>query len=46
MQFHQAKQDVLLKIAAIIEGHGAKIAIPARTLYLESPIQAPAADQE
>ena len=39
------KQDVLLKVAAIIESHGAQIAFPTRTLHLpdgvriESPTQ-------
>lgn len=46
VQFHEVKQDVLLKIAAIIEAHGAEIAFPSRTLYLESPIEAPAAERE
>ncbi|MBN8764083.1 MAG: mechanosensitive ion channel protein MscS [Thiobacillus sp. 63-78] len=46
VQFHEVKQDVLLKIAAIIEAHGAKIAIPARTLYLESPTATPTPGQE
>jgi MscS family membrane protein len=33
-EYHEIKQDVLLKIAAIIEGHGAEIAFPTRTLHL------------
>ncbi len=33
-EFHEIKQDVLLKIADIIEGHGAEIAFPTRTLHL------------
>ncbi|MFO7602534.1 MAG: mechanosensitive ion channel family protein [Gammaproteobacteria bacterium] len=38
--FHQIKQDVLLRIAAIIAQHGAEIAFPTRTLHIES--EAPA----
>jgi MscS family membrane protein len=33
-EYHVIKQDVLLRIAAIIEGHGAEIAFPTRTLHL------------
>ena len=36
MRFHEVKQDVLLKIAGIIEAHGAEIAFPTRTLHIES----------
>ncbi len=32
--FHRVKQDVLLRILAIIEDHGAEIAFPTSTLYL------------
>lgn len=45
VKFHEVKQDVLLKVAAIIESHGAQIAFPTRTLHLpdgvriESPAQ-------
>ena len=34
--FHEVKQDVLLKISNIIEQHGAEIAFPSRTMFLES----------
>lgn len=34
--YHEVKQDVLLKVAAIIETHGAEIAFPTRTLHIES----------
>ena len=34
-EYHEIKQDVLLKIAAIIESHGAEIAFPTRTVVLE-----------
>jgi len=33
-KYHAIKQDVLLKIAAIIEKHGAEIAFPTSTLHL------------
>jgi len=36
VHFHEVKQDVLLKIAAIIQAHGAEIAFPTRTLHIES----------
>ena len=36
-EYHEIKQDVLLKIARIIEGHGAEIAFPTRTVVFEEP---------
>jgi MscS family membrane protein len=36
VQFHEVKQDVLLKVAAIIQAHGAEIAFPTHTLHIES----------
>ena len=48
--YHDVKQDVLLKIAAIIETHGAEIAFPTRTLHIDSsfgatrPADVPGAD--
>ena len=33
-EFHDIKQDVLLKISNIIEGHGAEIAYPTSTLHV------------
>lgn len=36
VHFHEVKQDVLLKIAAIIERHGAQIAFPTHTVHIES----------
>jgi MscS family membrane protein len=35
-EFHEIKQDVLLKIVAIIEAQGAQIAFPTSTLHIES----------
>lgn len=34
-EFHQVKQDVLLKMLSIIDGHGAEIAFPTSTVHLE-----------
>ncbi|HKK55490.1 mechanosensitive ion channel family protein [Marinobacter sp.] len=34
VNFHEVKQDVLLKISQIIEDHGAEVAFPTRTLHL------------
>ncbi len=34
-EFHAIKQDVLLRIAEIIDRHGAEIAFPTRTLHIE-----------
>ena len=42
IHFHEVKQDVLLKVAEIIEQHGAEIAFPTRTLHIEkaaSPLE-------
>jgi MscS family membrane protein len=36
VHYHEVKQDVLLKVAAIIQAHGAEIAFPTRTLHIES----------
>jgi len=35
VEFHQIKQDVLLKVLAIVHAHGADVAFPTRTLHLE-----------
>ncbi len=37
-EYHEIKQDVLLKIAAIIEQHGAEIAFPTRTLHVPDTV--------
>ncbi|MEO7244072.1 MAG: hypothetical protein ABIX12_02865 [Rubrivivax sp.] len=34
IEYHEVKQDVLLKIGEIIERHGAEIAFPTQTLHL------------
>jgi MscS family membrane protein len=36
VEFHAVKQDVLLKIAEIIDKHGAEIAFPTQTLHIAS----------
>ena len=36
VHYHEVKQDVLLKIADIIRAHGAEIALPTRTLHIET----------
>lgn len=33
VEYHEVKQDVMLKIADIVAGHGAEIAFPTRTLF-------------
>ena len=35
IEFHQVKQDVLLKIAQIIENNNAEIAFPTTTVHIE-----------
>jgi MscS family membrane protein len=35
VHYHEVKQDILLKIAAVIAAHGAEIAFPTRTLHIE-----------
>ena len=35
-RFQETKQEILLKVAAIIAQHGAEIAFPSRTLYIEN----------
>ena len=37
VQFHEVKQDVLLKVADIIARHGAEIAFPTQTLHVDVP---------
>jgi len=36
IKFHEIKQDVLLKVIEIIEGHGAECAFPTSTLHIAS----------
>lgn len=39
VEFHEVKQDILLKIADIIAAHGAQIAFPTSTLHVPEPVQ-------
>ncbi len=39
VEFHSVKQEIMLKIAEIIESHQAEIAFPTSTLYLADPIK-------
>ena len=39
VQFHEVKQDVLLKISDIIEGYRAEVAFPTRTLHLPDGVR-------
>lgn len=45
VKFHQVKQDVLLKVMAIVESHGAEFAFPTRTLHFHpaTPAEVPTA---
>ena len=42
IRFHEIKEDVMLKILEIIEGHGAESAFPTSTVYLAGEQDAPA----
>ena len=42
VEYHEVKQDVLLKIGDIIARHGAEIAFPTQTLHLQQAGDAPA----
>ncbi len=48
VKFHEVKQDVLIAIGRIVEGHGAQIAFPTRTLHLTQtlPLQPDEAQAE
>jgi MscS family membrane protein len=44
IKFHEVKQDVLFRIASIVERHGAEFAFPTRTVHLiEEPVSEAAA---
>jgi MscS family membrane protein len=45
VKFHEIKHEILLKIAEIIEEHGAEIAFPTRTLHLQGDTALPAASE-
>ena len=44
-EFHRVKQDVLLKINAIISHHGAEIAFPTSTIHMAEPLSCQKTDQ-
>ncbi|MFO7527257.1 MAG: mechanosensitive ion channel family protein [Marinobacter sp.] len=39
VRFHEIKQDILLRISDIIEGYGAEVAFPTRTLHLPDGVR-------
>jgi MscS family membrane protein len=39
VRFHEVKEDILLKISDIIEGYGAEVAFPTRTLHLPDGVR-------
>jgi MscS family membrane protein len=39
VKYHQVKQEVMLKIADIIESNDAEIAFPTSTLHIANPLQ-------
>ncbi|WP_404361868.1 mechanosensitive ion channel family protein [Marinobacter sp.] len=39
VKFHEVKQDVLLRISDIIEGYGAEVAFPTRTLHVPETLR-------
>ncbi len=39
VRFHEIKEELLLKISEIIEGHGAEVAFPTRTLHLPDGVR-------
>lgn len=45
-EYHRVKQDILLKIYDIIDGHGAQIAFPTSTVHLETEPSIPQAVQD
>ncbi|KPK10771.1 MAG: mechanosensitive ion channel protein MscS [Acidithiobacillales bacterium SG8_45] len=44
VEFHEVKQDVLLKISEIIARHGAEIAYPTQTVHLADSLPSPEPD--
>ncbi|MCG7199226.1 mechanosensitive ion channel family protein [Marinobacter pelagius] len=44
VRFHEIKQDVLLRISEIIEGYGAEVAFPTRTLHLPDGVRLSSSD--
>ena len=46
IRFHEIKQDVMLKIIEIIEGHGAECAFPTSTLHIATANLEPGPEAE
>ncbi|HEX7048223.1 MAG TPA: mechanosensitive ion channel family protein [Gammaproteobacteria bacterium] len=44
-EYHEIKQDVLLKIGRIIDGHGAKVALPTRRLLMPEALRLEGAER-
>ena len=42
-EYHRVKQDVMLKILAIIDSHGAEVAFPTSTVHLSGQLSGPPA---
>jgi MscS family membrane protein len=40
-EYHEVKQDVLMKVLNIIEGYGAEVAFPTQTVHLPDQMQSP-----
>jgi len=38
-EYHQVKQDILLRVHAIIEGHGAEVAFPTHTVHVPDAVR-------
>src|SRR5690606_31571619 len=45
LRFHEIKEDVLMRITNIIEGHGAEVAFPTRTLHLPKGVKVRGAER-
>jgi len=45
VRYHEIKQEILLKIAEIIDRHGAEIAFPTRTLHIEPAAETQTAEE-
>lgn len=45
VRYHEVKEDVMLKIAEVVEAHGAEMAFPTRTLYVDDSVKIESADK-
>lgn len=46
VRFHEVKQDVLLKISDVIEGHGGQVAFPTQTIHFGDESRLPEQDED